>query len=75
RFGRKTVDFLICRNCGSYIGARMQAGSRRFGIVNVRALQSLAQRLPEPAPMDYDGESADERLARRESRWTPVSSA
>ncbi|HZF30577.1 MAG TPA: hypothetical protein VE907_15785 [Gammaproteobacteria bacterium] len=72
RFGHKTADFLICRNCGSYIGARMQSGDRGFGIINVRVLNALAARLPEPAPMDYDNEGTAERLARRESRWTPI---
>jgi hypothetical protein len=75
RFGHKTADFLICRNCGAYIGARMQSGSRRFGIVNVRVLPSLAERLSEPAHLDPDRVPGAERHARRESRWTPVSSA
>jgi hypothetical protein len=72
RFGHKTADFLICRNCGSYIGARMQSGDRAFGIINVRVLHSLAAQLPEPAPMDHDKEGTTDRLMRRESRWTPI---
>ena len=72
RFGHKTADFLICRNCGSYIGARMQPGDRAFGIINVRILHSLAAQLPQPVPMDYDKEGTDDRLLRRESRWTPI---
>jgi len=72
QFGRKTADFLVCRNCGTYVGARMQAGTRQFGVVNVRVLLSLAPRLSEPLPMEYEEESTAERLARRERRWTPV---
>lgn len=71
-FGYKAADFLICRNCGAYIGAMMRSGSQGFGIVNVRVLHSLLDRLPEAQPMVYEEEELDERLARRVSRWTPV---
>jgi hypothetical protein len=71
-FGRKTADFFVCRSCGAYIGATMWSGSKGFGIVNVRALHSLVDRLPEAQPMIYDDEGLAERLARRESRWTPI---
>ena len=72
RFGRKTADFLLWRNCGGYIGATMQSGARRFGIINARVLHTLLDRLPAPAPMDYDGENTAGRNERREQRWTPV---
>ena len=72
RFGHKTADFVICRNCGTYIGAKMQSGDRGFGIVNARVLLSLAARFAEPQPTDLDKEDSTERLARRESRWTPL---
>jgi hypothetical protein len=72
RFGRKTADFLLCRNCGAYLGAvtRSQRGS--FGIVNVRVLHSLLDRLQEPERMNYDAETLAERQTRRENRWTPL---
>jgi hypothetical protein len=71
-FGRKTADFLVCRNCGAYIGAMMQSGSKGFGIINVRVLHSLLDRLPEAQPMVYEDEGLAERSARRASRWTPI---
>jgi hypothetical protein len=72
QFGHKSADFLLCRHCGAYIGAMMQSGSKRFGIVNVRVLQSLLNELPEAKAMDYEGEGLAERMTRRESRWTPI---
>jgi hypothetical protein len=72
QFGRKTADFLVCRDCGAYIGATMQSGGRGFGIINVRVLQSPKSQLPEAVPMEYENEASAERLARRESRWTPI---
>ena len=72
QFGHKTADFFLCRHCGTYIGAAMRSGSKDFGIINVRALQPLVGKIAEPVPMDYDAEASTERLARRESRWTPL---
>jgi hypothetical protein len=50
----------------------MQSGRKGFGIINVRALQSVPDRLPEAQPMDYDNEELPERTARRVHRWTPI---
>lgn len=72
RFGGRTADFLICRRCGVYIGAQMQAGGRAWGVLNVRALGQPPPTLPTAVAMSYDGESAVERQGRRERRWTPV---
>jgi hypothetical protein len=73
RFGARTADFLICRFCGVYIGAAIDADGARFGLLNVRALRPMPPDLPRPLPMDYDGESLPARLARRVARWTPLS--
>lgn len=73
RFGLNTADFLICRNCGVYIGAMMRAAqSRRFGIVNLHALQAPGVALSAASARDYGAEDAGERNARRERQWTPV---
>ena len=72
KFGRKTADFLLCRNCGAYIGAMMESQSKGFGIINIRVLHSLLDRLPAAQPMIYEDEGSAARLARRESRWTPI---
>lgn len=74
-FGRKTADFLVCRHCGAYVGAMMGSGSQAFGIINVRVLHSLLDRLPDAQPMVYEDEGPAMRLARREGRWTPIASA
>jgi hypothetical protein len=72
RFGLHAADFLICRNCGVYIGAVLDGARGRFGIVNLHALHERIAGLAAPAPRNYDGESAGERIARRERQWTPV---
>jgi hypothetical protein len=50
----------------------MQSERGSFGVINVRVLHSLLDRLQEPERMNYDNEGSAERQARRESRWTPV---
>jgi hypothetical protein len=72
QFGRRTADFLLCRNCGVYLGAVMRSKRGSFGIINVRVLHSLLDRLQEPERMYYENEGLAERQERRESRWTPI---
>lgn len=70
RFGLKLADFLICRRCGVNLGAFMpDAGG--LAVVNVNALAERA-RFAAPQPMSYEGESVEQRLARRRQRWMPA---
>jgi hypothetical protein len=73
RFGLKTADFLICRRCGTYIAAVVATPSGDRASVNLNALEDTPRDLPLAEPVDYDGEaSPEERLRRREARWTPL---
>jgi len=73
RFALRTADFLLCRNCGVYIGAVIETASGRFGIVNTRSLTPVPENIAAVAPISYDSEDTSERVSRREERWTPVS--
>ena len=75
RFGGRTAEFLICRECGVYIGVEMQTDKGRFGVLNVLSLRPLLTGLPPAEPMDYGAETAEVRRLRRETRWTPVAAA
>lgn len=70
RFGLRTADFLLCGNCGVYIGAVMTRDTGTFGIVNVRAFVAPPDDLADVVPVSYDGEDAYFRVARRERRWS-----
>jgi hypothetical protein len=72
RFGQRTADFLLCSNCGVYIGAAITTSRGRFGIINSRALTPMPAGIPAPSPVNYEGEAVEERVARREARWTPM---
>jgi hypothetical protein len=72
-FGLKTADFLICRECGVYVGALIEDAGRMWFTVNANTFR------PRPAdgfpsvPHDFDAEDVPTRIARRKRKWTPVS--
>jgi len=72
RFGLRTADFLLCRECGVYVGAQIEAAGAAFGIINTLALTPVPAALPPAGRADYGAESVPERIARRASRWTPL---
>lgn len=72
RFGLATADFLLCARCGAYVAAILD-GARATLNAN---LLDCANELTQPAtPVDYDGETAEARRARRLRAWTPVRAA
>jgi hypothetical protein len=72
RFGLRTADFLLCRNCGVYVGAVIETPKGRFGIINTHALDDPQPPTAAARNMSYDAEGTDERVERREQRWSPV---
>ena len=72
QFGTRTGTSLLCSGCGIYAGVVIEEGGRLWSVLNVRGLSvaEFAGRLAEP--VDYDGESAEARMARRKSKWTPT---
>ena len=72
RFASGATDFLLCRQCGVYLGARIGSAEHAFGVLNVRTLPARRMDLPEAIPMDYAAETPQARRARREARWTPL---
>jgi len=72
RFGHKTADFLICPVCGTYVATQMEGPDGGVGVVNVVGLGiEVLKDLPAEIA-SLEGESVDERNARRLSRWTPM---
>jgi hypothetical protein len=71
RFGHRATDFLICAHCGVYIGALAEIFGSLFAVINTNALRPSPAGLEEAQPVNYEGESAQLRSARRAERWTP----
>jgi hypothetical protein len=71
-FGLGTAEFLMCRNCGVYVGAITVDAGPTYAIVNINALQTPEVFAQAAVPVSYDRESEAERRARRRDRWTPA---
>jgi hypothetical protein len=65
-------SFLLCRECGVYLGAQLSSDGARFGILNTLTLNPVPADLRSPEAMNYGGETAESRRARRVARWTPL---
>ena len=72
RFATGTAEFFLCRECGVYLGAQMSSGGARFGILNILTFNPVPADLRSPEAMNYGGEAAESRRARRATRWTPL---
>ena len=69
RFGTKTTDFVLCGRCGVYVGAVLSYGGKKYATLNMR-LSSLDTSQAEQVV--YEGEPAEDRVARRMELFTPV---
>ncbi|MBZ9851964.1 hypothetical protein LB565_28695 [Mesorhizobium sp. CA14] len=72
RFGLRTADYLLCRDCGVYVAAIAGEGDGARAIVIVNALDERALFSREPVAVWFDTETREQRLARRRSAWMPV---
>jgi hypothetical protein len=72
QFGQKQSDFLICAECGVYVGATVTTDTGLLAVLNVRGVDLRGFEGRAAEPMTYDDETPGERLARRKARWTPA---
>lgn len=72
RFALGITDFLLCRSCGVYVAATMEADGRLLGVLNVNVLDERAPFLRPADPMNYGAETVETRGARRGKAWMPV---
>jgi hypothetical protein len=72
RFGSGTAEFLICRRCRVYIGAVCETAAGTRAVINTNCLDDRAVFTRQPTPVDHDGETTENRLARRTANWTPA---
>ena len=72
RFAHKTADFLICPKCGTYVAALVEGLQGPVGVLNVVGMAIVELRDRPATFASLDGETSEGRMARRLSRWTPV---
>lgn len=72
RFGLKITDFLLCRECGVYVAATMQAAGGLLGVLNANVLEERGPFDRPAEPMRYGAETVEAREARRAKGWMPA---
>ena len=73
RFALRTADYLVCRECGMYVGAVMMTGNGGVATINTNLLGERPRGLaPAKAETGYRSESLEERRTRRRAQWTQV---
>ena len=72
QFETRTGTSLVCSRCGMYAGAILEGAGPMWSVMNVRglAIPEFKGRVPEPVV--YEGETPEQRIARRKQKWTPT---
>ena len=68
RFGMNMVDFLICKNCGNYIGAVQQVDGQLFGIMNANLTENKGKQFGDADHAFFEEETAEEHPPRQARR-------
>jgi hypothetical protein len=72
RFGSRTADYLLCRQCGVYVGAVCDTPVGRRAVINTLCLDDRSAFVRDAVHPDYDSETTEARLTRRALNWTPA---
>jgi len=71
RFGTRTADFHICRTCGVIPIVTCLIERTRYAVVNVNTFDNVDRSQLVETSTDFEGQTAENRLARRRRNWTP----
>jgi hypothetical protein len=72
QFATNSGTTLLCATCGTYAGMILEDDGKTWSVINVRGLAIPEFRERTPDPVVYDGETPEQRVARRKQRWTPT---
>ena len=72
-FGLKSIDFLVCRECGVYVAGFMPdpTDDKAYGTLMISALDDR-KGFPPPIEKVYDDQDKQDRAVRRRNVWTPA---
>ena len=71
RFGTKTADFHVCKDCGVIPIVTCTIDGTRYAVVNVNTFDDVDRAELAESPTNFESETTENRLARRERNWTP----
>lgn len=70
-FGTRTAAFHVCAICGVVPVVTSTIEGRAFGVVNVNTFVGVDPSHIQHGRVDFEGEDAAQRLARRSRSWIP----
>ena len=70
-FGTETAEFLICARCGIVPVVTSRIDERLYAVVSVNSFENVDPGLLKRAPISFEAEHSDTRLARRKRSWIP----
>lgn len=70
-FGSHTACFHVCRRCGVVPVVTCTIDGQIYAVVSVNAFTDVPSALLRRAPVSFEGEGVDARLARRKRLWIP----
>jgi hypothetical protein len=65
------ADFLLCAECGGYMGAVMHSPRGNFAVLNIEHIHEQLN-LPDPKTYDLGNEDMATKYERRFRNWMPV---
>ena len=71
RFATKTADFQVCSTCGVVPIVTCVIDGTRYAVVNVNTFDNVDRSQLVEAATNFEGETTENRLARRRRNWTP----
>jgi len=72
RFALRTADYLVCKECGIYVGAVLLSGRGAQAMINLNTLRDPPKGLCPGKAVNHDDETGEIRRGRRVQTWTPV---
>lgn len=72
RFGTETADFHICSECGVAPVVTCEIDESHYAVVNVHCFDNVDRAELEESATDFEGETTEDRLARRKRNWAPL---
>jgi hypothetical protein len=68
-FGTGSAEFHVCARCGIVPVVTSRIDDRLYAVVSVNSFENVDPALLRRAPVSFDSEEANTRLARRKRNW------
>ena len=71
KLGTETADYYVCSVCGAVPLVTSSIGNNLYAVVNANTFEGIDSSQIVRSSTDFEGESTEDRLARRKRNWIP----